>query len=86
MSKDVNSRRTFFKKAAAVVGVAVAGDITSKLIATASDRAGSGNAVLADEDGSQEKVISGKQLVLMTEKEKKRRLDAMLENYYKNRA
>lgn len=84
MIKEDNSRRTFLKKAVAATGVVAAAGVTTKtLIFASSDSTDKESAKHANEDALQEKVMSQKQYVLMTDNEKKQMLDEILNNYYK---
>ncbi|NCS66687.1 MAG: hypothetical protein COS39_00685 [Hydrogenophilales bacterium CG03_land_8_20_14_0_80_62_28] len=83
MIKKENSRRAFFKKAAAVVGVVAAADYTKTLISSSSDSAGDINEKYAGDVNAQDSIMSQKQLVLMTDNEKKLMLDELLNNYHK---
>lgn len=87
MVREDNSRRAFFKKAAAAVGVVAAVGVTAKtLVSAPSDSSGKERAKYANEDALQEKVMSRKQSVLMTDNEKKQMLDEILNNYHKELA
>lgn len=87
MSNEDNSRRGFFKKAAAAVGVVAAASVTAKtLISAPSDPTGSESAKYANADLVQEKIMSQKQFVLMTDNEKEQMLNEMLGNYHKELA
>ena len=84
MVTEDNSRRSFFKKAAGAVGVVAAAGYTmtsiskyskySKYSASTNDA----SAKYAADIALQEKVMTGKRLVLMTDDEKKQRLEALL--------
>ncbi len=82
MNKEVNSRRSFFKVAAAAVGVVAAAVGTKNLISKTSVSAGGTNEKYAADVLSQEKAVKSNQLVLMTDEEKKRRLDELLNLHY----
>jgi hypothetical protein len=78
-----NSRRSFFKKAAAAVGVVAAAGYTKNLISASDDNA---SAKYAADVALQEKAVRGNQLVLMTDDEKKQRLDDLLNCHYQELA
>lgn len=84
MIKENNSRRAFFRKAAAAVGVVAAAGYTSTLISAPSDSTNGESEKYANDAISQEKALSQKQLVLMTDNEKKQMLDEMLGGYNKS--
>lgn len=77
-----NSRRLFFKKAVAAVGVVAAAGYTKTLISRSSAPAGDAGAKYAADVALQEKAVMGNQLVLMTDDEKKKRLDDLLNSHY----
>lgn len=84
MIKEDNSRRTFFKKAAAAVGVVAVADYTKTLISSPPGWTNDGNEKYARDANIQERILSQKQLVLMTDNEKKQRLDELLNDYHKD--
>jgi len=84
MNKEVNSRRTFFKKAAAAVGVVAAADYTKTLISSPSGSTNNGSEKYASDVNIQGKILSKKQLVLMTDNEKKQMIEELLNNYHKD--
>lgn len=87
MVREDNSRRAFFKKAAAAAGVVAAAGVTAKtLVSAPSGSSDKERAKYANEDALQEKVMSRKQCVLMTDHEKKQMLDEILNNYHKELA
>ena len=87
MINEDNSRRGFFKKAAAAVGVVAAAGVTAKtLMPSPSDSANSESAKYVNDGLLQQKVMSQKQYVLMTDDEKKQMLDAILNNHNKEPA
>lgn len=86
MIKEENSRRGFFKKAAAVGAVAAVGVTAKTFIFAPSDSTGGESAKYADADLAQEKAIAQKQFVLMTDGEKEQMLNEMLGNYHKELA
>lgn len=77
MNED-NSRRSFFKKAAAAVGVVAAAACTKNLIAASTASNDGVCAKYAADVALQEKVVKANQLVVMTDDEKKQRLDDLL--------
>lgn len=77
-----NSRRLFFKKAAAAVGVVAAAGYTMTLVSRTSASTGDAKAKYAADLALQEKVMMGKQMVLMTDDEKKQRIDVLLDCHY----
>lgn len=85
MVKENNSRRAFFKKAAAAVGVVAAAGYTKTLITTPSDSTNDVSAKYANDVVSQEKTWLQKDMVLMTDNEKKQMLDEILNNFNKNK-
>ena len=79
-----NSRRSFFKKAAAAAGVVAAAGATKAWISTtpavAHDDAG---ATYAADMAALDKALAASQLTMMTEEEKKQRLDDLLNCHYR---
>jgi hypothetical protein len=73
-----NSRRSFFKKAAAAVGVVAAAGYTGKLISRSATSSGDAGAKNAADMAAQEKAVKANQLVVMTGDEKQQRLDDLL--------
>lgn len=78
MIMEENSRRSFFKKAAAAVGVVAAAGYTKTLISRSSVSTDDASAKYAADVASQEKAVKANQLVMMTDDEKKQRLDDLL--------
>jgi hypothetical protein len=78
MIKEENPRRTFFKKAAATMGVVVAAAASAKTLISASGSANGVREKYANDAALQEKRLSQSQLVMMTDEEKKQRLDQIL--------
>jgi len=76
--KEDNSRRSFFKKAAAAVGVFAAAGYTKNVISKSSASAGDAGAKNAADVAAQEKAVKANQLVMMTDEEKQQRLDDLL--------
>lgn len=83
MNMEENSRRSFFKKTAAAVGVVAAAGYTMSLISKASASTVDASAKYAADLALQEKAIMGNQLILMTDEEKKQRLDDLLNCHYR---
>ena len=78
------SRRIFIKAAAAIGVVAASAGVSKILVSESSDtiirkRA---NTNYANDDLQQERVMSQKQLVLMTDEEKKQMLNELLHDYH----
>jgi phospholipase C len=76
--KEENSRRAFFKKAAAAVGVVVAAGYTKSEISSAVESNADTCAKYAADVASQEKAVKANQLVVMTDEEKQQRLEDLL--------
>lgn len=78
MNEGGNSRRSFFQKAAAVIGMFAAAGYTTKKIfnSTADDRGERAN--YANDAAMQERAIMGNHLVVMSESEKSQRLQELL--------
>lgn len=79
---EENSRRSFFKRAAAAAGVFAAAGYTKTLISRSSASTASASAKYAADLALQEKAVIGNQLILMTDEEKKQRLDELLNCHY----
>jgi hypothetical protein len=77
-----NPRRSFFKKAAAAVGVVAAAGYTKTLISRSSASDNDASAKYAADVAWQAKAVTGNQLVLMTDDEKKQRLEELLNCHY----
>lgn len=75
---EENSRRSFFKAAAAAVGVVAAAGYTGKVISASIGSNGDANAKYAADEASQEKAVRENQLIVMTDEEKQQRLEALL--------
>jgi hypothetical protein len=73
-----NSRRSFFIRAAAALGVVAAAGTTGKLIARTVESGGDANANYAADVNAQARAVKENQLVVMTDEEKKQRLDDLL--------
>jgi hypothetical protein len=79
---EENSRRSFFKKAAAAVGVIAAAGATNTLISASVAPKDNAKEKYASDIASQQKAVTENQLILMTEAEKKQRLDELLNFHY----
>ncbi len=77
-----NSRRIFIKAAAALGVAAASAGVSMKLVSASSDTIirKRVNLNYANDDFQQERVMSQKQLVLMTDEEKKQMLNEILHN------
>ena len=75
---EENSRRSFFKRAAAALGVVAAAVGTKNLISASIQSAGGANEKYAADVALQEKAVKENQLVVMTDEEKQQRLDDLL--------
>ena len=75
---EENSRRTFFKRAVAAVGVVAAAGYTKNVISKSSASAGDAGAKNAADVAAQEKAVKANQLVMMSDEEKQQRLDDLL--------
>ncbi|MGC2167311.1 MAG: twin-arginine translocation signal domain-containing protein [Gallionella sp.] len=75
---EENSRRSFFKKAAAAVGVVAAAGYAKTVISDAVESKESTSAKYAVDVAMQEKAVKENQLVVMTDEEKQQRLDDLL--------
>ena len=76
--KEENSRRSFFKKAAAAVGVVAAAVGAKNLISASIASTEDVNAKYAADAALQEKAVTGSQLIVMTDDEKIQRLEELL--------
>jgi hypothetical protein len=86
MVMEDNSRRSFFKKAAAAVGVVAAAGYTKTLISKSSVSTDDASAKYAADVALQETAVTGNQLIVMTDDEKKQRLDELLNSHYQELA
>ena len=77
-----NSRRSFFKKAVAAAGVVAAAGYTTTLISRSSATNGNAGAKYAADIASEEKAMVGNPLILMTDDEKRQRLEVLLNCHY----
>ena len=84
MVKENNTRRTFFKRAAAAVGIATAAGNTKSLISSPSGSTIDGGDNYAGDAALQEKALSKQQLVLMTDQEKNKLLEVLMNNNHKD--
>ncbi len=75
---EENSRRSFFKRAAAAVGVVAAAGYARTVISDAVESQDSASANYAVDVAMQEKAVMANQLVVMTDEEKQQRLDDLL--------
>ena len=75
---EENSRRSFFKKAAAAVGVVAAAGYTKNLISKSLKSNDGASEKYAADVALQEKAVKENQLVVMTNEEKQQRLDDLL--------
>lgn len=82
MIVEDNSRRTFFKKTAAAVGVVAAAGYTMTLISRSTGSSGDASSKYAADLAAQEKAVMGNQLVLMTDDQKKQRIEELLNCHY----
>jgi len=78
MNMEENSRRAFFKKTAAAVGVVAAAGYTTKVISRSLESNADTCAKYAADVASQEKAVRANQLVVMTDEEKQQRLEDLL--------
>jgi hypothetical protein len=76
---EENSRRSFFKRVAAAVGMVAAAAGTKNLISASIESTGGASEKYAADVAWQEKAVKENQLVLMTDVEKKQRLDDLLD-------
>ena len=84
--KEENSRRAFFKKAAAAVGVVAAAGYTRNVISRAVESNTDTCANYAADIASQEKAVKANQLVVMTDEEKQQRLEDLLNFHHQETA
>ena len=82
MITEDNSRRSFFKKAVAAAGVVAAAGYTKTLISRSSATSNDASAKYAADVASQAKAVMGNPLILMTDDEKKQRLEELLNCHY----
>ena len=73
-----DSRRSFFIKAAAAVGVVAAAGYTKKVISASTESKEAVCAKYAADVDSQARAVKANQLVVMTDAEKQQRLDDLL--------
>lgn len=79
MRKEENSRRAFFKKAAAAVGVVATAGVISKAISPKAEVTPKEARILNARDVAlQERAVKSNKLTLMTEDEKHQRLNDLL--------
>ncbi|MGA7593777.1 MAG: hypothetical protein WCA64_01160 [Gallionella sp.] len=82
MITEENPRRSFFKKAAAAAGVVAAAGYTMTRISGSSATNDNASAKYAADIASKEKLMMENPLILMTEDEKKQRLEVLLNCHY----
>jgi hypothetical protein len=75
---EQSSRRSFFKKAAAAVGVVAAAGYAKTIIARSTDSSVDACSRYAADMTSQEKAVKDNQLIVMSDEEKQQRLDDLL--------
>jgi hypothetical protein len=83
MIEKENSRRSFFGKVAAAVGVIAAAGYAKTLISGATTSTPEVTEKYTNDATQQEKTLMGKRLVVMTDAEKTQRLDDLLSCHYK---
>jgi hypothetical protein len=76
--KEENSRRSFFKRVAAAVGMVAAAAGTKTLISRSIDSNDGASEKYAADVAAQEKAVKANQLVVMTDEEKQQRIDDLL--------
>jgi hypothetical protein len=76
--KEENSRRSFFKRVAAAVGMVAAAAGTKNLISRSIDSNDGASEKYAADVAAQEKAVKANQLVVMTDEEKQQRIDDLL--------
>ena len=86
MIKPDKSKRTFFKKVAAAVGFVAAAGYLGNLISARSNSIQQINDISANDVNMQKKALLQKQLVAMTDNDKKQMLDEILDSHNKNHA
>jgi hypothetical protein len=79
MIVEDHSRRSFFRKAFAAAGVVAAAGYTKTVISASSQSKEAVCAKYAADVAAQEKAVKANQLVVMTDEEKQRRLDDLLD-------
>lgn len=83
---EENPRRSFFKRAVAAVGMVAAAGYTKTLISRSSASTHDASTKYAADVALQEKAMMGNPLVLMTDDEKKQRLEVLLNCHYQELA
>lgn len=83
MIDENNSRRSFFGKVAAVLGVVAMAGYAKTLISGATTSTAVDSEKYANDERLQNKALMGNRLVVMTDAEKKQRLDELLNCHYK---
>jgi hypothetical protein len=84
--KEENSRRSFFKRVAAAVGVVAAAAGTKTLISKTIESPSDANAKYAADVAAQANAVKSNHLVLMTDEEKQQRIDDLLNSYRQEKA
>jgi hypothetical protein len=79
---EVNSRRSFFKKAAAAVGVVAAAGATKNFISSTVKPNDNAKEKYAADIAAQQKAVTGNALILMSDAEKSKRLEDLLNCHY----
>ncbi|WP_420208142.1 hypothetical protein [Candidatus Electronema sp. JC] len=76
-------KRVFLQRAAAALGVVAAAGLTGAAVMRSAGKAGGANvrARCAEEDVRQQRIMADKELIIMTEKEKRQMLDRILSNH-----
>jgi hypothetical protein len=75
---EQSSRRSFFKRAAAAVGVVAAAGYTKTVISRSKDSNSDASTKYAADIKSQEDAVTGNQLIVMSDEEKQQRLNDLL--------
>lgn len=83
---EKNSRRSFFGRVAAAVGVIAAAGYAKTLISRSAPSNSDPSEIHASDEALQEKALMGNRLVAMTDAEKKQRLDELLNCHYNERS
>jgi hypothetical protein len=86
MIKTDKTKRSFFKKAAAAVGFVAAASYLGKFMIARSNSIQQVNDNSANDINMQKKALLQKQLVAMTDNDKKQMLDEILDSHNKNHA
>jgi len=80
----IADKRVFLQRAAAALGVVVAAGLTGAAITKSAGKVSGENARVrcAEEDLRQQQIMTGKELLLMTQEEKQQMLDHILRNHH----